>query len=201
LYSFDIGDKYTYFFLLDVIYDGCEYNGIDIAKRLRNQHKDCYIAFASGHIELMYMVVNENLMISGFIGKPVEERDVEKLLSNVFDYALGQVREDIGIITINTGSAVHRLQHKDIVYVEAYNKKILIYTVKNRISCYNSLAGLEAELGSGFMRCHKSFLVNKARIVGMKSAEMLLIMDNEANIPISRTYKSEVKSYLNGQVN
>ena len=76
LVGYDVKDNYTYIFILDVIYKN--FNGINIAKRIRKQFKDVFIIFITRHVELMYMVVNQNIMPSGFFGKPASESDIRR---------------------------------------------------------------------------------------------------------------------------
>ncbi len=68
LIDYKIRDEYTYLFFLDVIYSNT--TGIDIARKIREQRKRAFIVFVTAHVELLYMLVNQNIMPSGFISKP-----------------------------------------------------------------------------------------------------------------------------------
>ncbi len=191
LINYKIKDNYTYIFILDVIYKNI--SGLDIAKKIRRQYKEVFIIFITGHIELLYMVINQNIMPSGFIEKPLNENDVRKALFNIFDYYSENNKKIIQTLTVNTGAAVYRIPYDEIIYIEALNKKIFIYSDTQRVSCYNSLQALEGELGKSFIRCYKSFIVNKNRIKNIFFAEMTVEMSNGSRISMSRTYKSEMK--------
>ncbi len=194
LYKYKIKDNYTYLFLLDVIY--ADVNGIEIAKRLRKQYKDVFIVFITNHTELMSMVVNQNIMPSGFLAEPASENDIKMMLLGIFDYTKIGGKTEANTLTLSTGSAVYKIRYDEIIFIEALNKKIYIYTETQRISCYNSLYGLEEELGSGFIRCHKSFIVNKDKIKNVYMAEMYIEMTNGSRVSMSRTYKSAVREMM-----
>ena len=186
-----IKDSYTHIFILDVIYKGI--SGIDVAKKIREQYKESFIVFVTKHIELMHMVINQNIMPSGFIGKPINENDMRKALYNIFEYCKENIRANVQTLTISTNSAVYKIPYDEIIYIESINKKIFIYSDTQRISCYNSLYILEEELGEEFIRCHKSFIINKNKIKNVYFDEMVIEMLNGSKISMSRTYKSNVK--------
>ena len=137
LINYKIKDNYTYLFILDVIYKNI--NGLDIAKKIRRQYKDVFIIFVTMHIELMYLAINQNIMPSGFIEKPINENDMRKAIFNIFDYYKENNKTQGQALTINIGSTVYKIPYDEIIYIEALNKKILIYSDAQRICCYNSL--------------------------------------------------------------
>ncbi|MGN1318654.1 MAG: LytR/AlgR family response regulator transcription factor [Lachnospirales bacterium] len=194
LYEYTINDNYVYIFFLDVIYD--KINGIDIAGRLRRQHRNIYIIFYTEHIELLYMVINQNLMPSGFLAKPVNDNDLKKILFTVYDYCIDDIKDETATLIVSTGSAVYKIRYDEIIYIEALNKKIYIYTETQRICFYDSLQNLCERLGKDFLRCHKSFVVNKEKIKNVYTKEMYLEMSNGSRIAMSRTYKSEIKDNM-----
>jgi len=194
LIDYKIRDEYTYLFFLDVIYSNT--TGIDIARKIREQRKRAFIVFVTAHVELLYMLVNQNIMPSGFISKPADENDIRKAVLSVLDYYNTDRRSNLKSITISTGSAVYKISYDEIIYIEALNKKINIYTDKQRISCYNSLSALSNELGESFLRCHNSYIINKQKVKSVHLPEQYIEMENGSRISISRTYKTEVKKLL-----
>ncbi|MCD7905470.1 MAG: response regulator transcription factor [Clostridiales bacterium] len=191
LINYEIKDNYIYLFILDTVYK--EVSGVDIALRLRSQHKEVYVLFITERLELLYPVINQNIMPSGFLRKPADENDLRKIISCVVDFYKEGSAKTIKTITVNTGSAVYKISHNEIVYIEALNKKIHIYTETNRISCYHSLQALENELKEGFVRCHKSYIINKGKIKNIYSAQMYVEMTDGNRIPISKTYKHNLR--------
>lgn len=194
LIDYKIRDEYTYLFFLDVIYG--DFTGIEIARKIRKQRKKVFIVFVTAHIELLYMLVNQNIMPSGFIGKPTDENDIRKAVLSVLDYYNTDSENNLNSINISTGSTVYKILCDEIIYIEALNKKINIYTDKQRISCYNSLSALSSELGENFLRCHNSYIINKQKVKSVHFSEQYIEMENGSKVSISRTYKTEVRKQL-----
>ena len=76
-----------------------------------------------------------------------------------------------------------------ILYFEARDKKIALRMQAEELSFNGTLSQLEQELPPEFIRCHKSFLVNRRHIVSVDRSNSSLILDNRMELPISRSYK------------
>ena len=196
LINYNADERYTYLFFLDITYKAV--SGIDIALKLRSQYKDIYIVFVTVHPELMYMALSRNIMPSGYLTKPPVESELKTVFESVYEYYRNNKRLSKTMLTITVGSDVYRFSHDEIYYIESLNKKINIYTKSKRVSCYSSLSYLQEELGAGFIRCHKSFLINKSKIKGVFLSEMIIEMEDGSKVSISRTYKNAIKELMNG---
>lgn len=91
--------------------------------------------------------------------------------------------------------------HDDILYLEASDNYVLIYYVSNnKISKYmvrNTLKNLEVRLLTmGFIRCHRSYLVNFSRVKILKREKdgLYLELNSEPHmvLPVSKTYVSSI---------
>jgi len=89
----------------------------------------------------------------------------------------------------------------DILYLEASDNYVLIYYVSNnKISKYmirNTLKNLEVKLLSmGFVRCHRSYLVNFNRVKILKREKDGLFLELNSVphlvLPVSKTYVSTI---------
>ena len=192
--NYKINDNYTYLIFLDIIYENI--SGIEIAKKLRSQYKDVFIIFVTKHVELVYMVINQNIMPSGFLSKPINQTEVKMLLLNIFDYSKAENKTEISTLTIRTGSAIYKIRYDEIVFIEALNRKIYIYTESQRIIFNGSLYALEEELGEDFLRCHKSYIVNKNKIKNIHVGDMYIEMTNGNKVSMSKAHKKAVKTAI-----
>ena len=86
------------------------------------------------------------------------------------------------------------LKKEDILYVESRDSEVLIFSRDG--GQYRNRTGIgqwENLLGPGFLRIHRSFLVN---VADAKLASPDLVSIGGQSIPISRKYKENVKSIL-----
>ena len=61
---------------------------------------------------------------------------------------------------------------------------------------YDTLDQLEERLSEKFLRCHRSYLVNKMRISKVYLSRNTLVLDEGEEIPLSRSYKPQVKQFM-----
>lgn len=87
---------------------------------------------------------------------------------------------------------------EDIVYIETeknVSHGITYHTINGSvITIISTLEAEQKRLGDGFIRVHRSYLVNKRHILRMK--EGFLRLSNQQEIPCSFRMRSEVKKWI-----
>lgn len=89
---------------------------------------------------------------------------------------------------------LQRFSYRDILYFEARNKRLILHLRRREIPFGGTLEKLEGELPSGFLRTHKSFIINTNAVKEIQYAQNLVIVDGDEAVPISRSYKPKVKA-------
>lgn len=103
--------------------------------------------------------------------------------------------EDDGFILIKEGKTLHRINTADVLYVEGLKEYVNWHTAGKRLITLHSLQKLEDLLGSkGFLRTHKSFIVNTNCIDTIKSTSVEI---SGKKIPIGRSYREKVQRHFN----
>jgi DNA-binding LytR/AlgR family response regulator len=93
-------------------------------------------------------------------------------------------------LTIKADHKLYKVQYADIRYIEGMREYVSFYIASGRITALMSLKFLESNLPKEiFVRCHKSFIVNKNMVEAMEG-QHLVIQDKQ--IPIGAMYKEEV---------
>lgn len=88
-----------------------------------------------------------------------------------------------------------QIPYKDIYYFEAREKKVFLRTLKEEFGFYTTMEQLDAELPDDFIRCHRSFIVNREKIVRIKISQNIIQLNHEMEVPLSRSYKPEFKNF------
>ncbi len=100
-------------------------------------------------------------------------------------------------IFVKSNNRILKVSFDDILYVEALQNYVAIYTDKQKIISYLTFKSMEENLPSEhFLKVHKSYIVHLVKITGL-GANIVYIGDIE--IPISRTLKEEVTKKLLGR--
>lgn len=165
-----------------------EMDGITVAKNLRKLHKDVPIIFLTSHIEFALEGYEVNAL--RYLTKPVALEKLRDVLS-VVNERMRQQR----ILWIKTDMGEQKLFVKNILFLEAQNQNILIYTTKDTYCVRYNLSDYEKELAQdGFFRIHRGYLVSLSHIKSVGKCEITL--DNGTVLPVSRTKEKELKEAL-----
>ena len=100
-------------------------------------------------------------------------------------------------ITFFSDRKIITLPLAEIAYIESNDTEVRIVTAEGE--SYRNKTGItqwENLLGQGFLRIHRSYLVNVAS-ARLSSPDTVTVGD--ARLPVSRKYKESVTSVLNGQ--
>ena len=102
---------------------------------------------------------------------------------------------DDGIILIKEGKTLHRINTADVLYVEGLKEYVNWHIGGKKLITLHSLQKLEDLLGSkGFLRTHKSFIINTNCVDTIKSTSVEI---SGKKIPIGRSYRQKVQQHFN----
>ncbi|MCQ2498909.1 MAG: LytTR family transcriptional regulator DNA-binding domain-containing protein [Lachnospiraceae bacterium] len=85
------------------------------------------------------------------------------------------------------------IPYDQIYYFEAMEKKVYVCTGVDEYGFYDTLDGLMENLPEEFLRCHRSFIVNKNKIVRVALSQNTIYLEDEYEVPLSRSYKPDFK--------
>ncbi|HLG40680.1 MAG TPA: LytTR family DNA-binding domain-containing protein [Chitinophagaceae bacterium] len=90
---------------------------------------------------------------------------------------------------VKTDSKIYRVAHKDIIYAEANGNYTKIITTQLTLMPAITFSGFEEQLpASGFIRVHRSFIINKSFITHIEGNRVFI---NAVEIPIGINYKEK----------
>lgn len=130
--------------------------------------------------------------------KPLDMESVREVLSeSVRSYiARFKSRDDEQYFVVETRGERELIPMDRIRYYETREKKVFLNTGDREYPFYDTLDQLEERLSEKFLRCHRSYLVNKTRISKVYLSRNTLVLDEGEEIPLSRSYKPQVKQFM-----
>ena len=178
---------------LDIQMEGM--GGIEAARTLRQSGVDAVVIFITGIREYVF----EAFDVSAFhyLLKPIEEQKFMEVFDRAIEEAgkrKGQKERQIFIKTKNQG---YTLKLNSILYIENRGKKVEIHTtdMEDIIETYAGMEELEVQLGDGFYRCHRGYLVNMAHIARYDS-DSIFLSSNEKVYLTRKKHNEFVKAYM-----
>ncbi len=183
-------------FLLDIDFVDKRYTGIDVARWIRKLRPDVIIIFVTSYIE--YAPEGYEVQAFRYILKDEISRKLEQCILE----SLSKLKSDQGKFQINISGETISIPMNDILYFESQAHQAVLYVLKKGAATvktyrfYSALSALENHLSSqGFLRIHKSYLVNMRRLKKYQCTEAVL--DNGTVLRVStKSYAEQKKQYL-----
>ena len=143
-------------------------NGIQLARKIRAENETVQLCFITGYPDYMNQGYDVNAL--HYLLKPVS---VEKLFE-VCDRFLKSTETQPRFFLFSLGKEVVRVYEKDLYYGEAQGHYMLLHTLQGELKLRTTVPELEKQLGEGFFRSSRSFLVNLRYVTRITKAEILL---------------------------
>lgn len=171
---------------LDIRMPGTD--GMETARLLRQRGEKCLIVFLTS--------------LSEYARKGYEVKAFRYLLKEEAGREIGRVMKECvqelgeeNWFPFSQGHSHYSVPVGDILYFESRRRLVYLYTTVREYSFYEKLDAVEAQLsGKGFMRCHRSFLVQERYVRSWK--ENALWLEDGRELPISRGFEKEVNRRL-----
>ncbi len=166
-------------------------DGITLAKKLRERSDSIYIVFLTGHVE--YALDGYEVNALRYLTKPVQEDKLREVLRFVMDKSTSKrqllIKEDGEETLINVA---------DIIYFEAQNQYVMIYTTDGDHLVRYNIGDFEEQLKSdGFFRVHRGYLISLAKVKKLVKSDVLMEgADSEISLPVSRSNIKPLKEAL-----
>jgi DNA-binding LytR/AlgR family response regulator len=155
-------------------------NGVELAKTVRKENDVVQMVFITGFPDF----IAEGYEVSAlhYLMKPV---DRDKLFS-VLDRAATNLGKAERWILLPSGDGQTRVRLDRILYAEAFGHDLTVHTEDGDFAFRKTIGAWEAELGpeAGFVRCHRSVLVNLRYVSKIMRTDVVL--DNGTVLPLAR---------------
>ena len=178
--------------LLDIALES-KIDGLNIAKIIREQNKQCYFAFITAHTE--FVSVAYKYKTFDFIFKPVNPQIIEDMVLRLFEDIKGIPKKFIHIDNKNT-----IIDENEIEFIKREGMKIIFHTNSRDYEIYSSFAKIQDKLPDNFIRCHKSFIANINNITHIESSSNSIYF-KDSSCDIGPKYKNNFMEVINNYGN
>mgnify|MGYP002508143145 FL=1 len=189
------GRRYDLFFL-DIDMPGL--NGIELCRRLRADGSRALVVFISGKEELVFQTFEVRPF--RFVRKNHFKEELPQLARDISQELRGRTERSI-VVAEPHSKRLYTFETRSLLYVEALAKDCRFVTAAGETILTARLMELEERLRPhGFVRCHRSYLVNCQYIFSIQKDTVTL--DDRTELPVSRGRAGELReaffAYVNG---
>ena len=174
----------------DIDFEAEEQNGIDIARSLRQVNRHAYVFFVTNYID--YAPAGYEVQAFRYILK----RDIGEVLERYILQAMENMAEGREYLRLRDREQTVDLPLAQISYLEVLDHYVSIHAGETAYTLGTTLSSLEQGLEAhGFLRIHKSYLVNMHCIYKFSSRECLLT-DGTTLAVSAKNYAQQKQKYL-----
>jgi len=175
-------------------------SGMEFVKSLTSKP---YVVFTTAYSE--YAVEGFQVDAADYLLKPITfsnflkaANKVKNLIELSTNFQKESVRTTANHLFVKSEYKLIRIELDDIKYIESQHEYIKIYLVNSTpVMTQLSLKSIEEQLPSDrFMRVHRSFIVNLAKISVIERNR--IVFDGKVYIPVSDQYKEKFQKYIDG---
>lgn len=163
--------------------------GLELARRVREQNKNCYIIFSTGHLE--YAMLAYKLKTFDYLPKPITSERLEETVVRLFDDINGLPKKYIKIDNKNT-----LIDENEVNYIKRDGMKLVYHTNHKDYEAYTSFNKIQDSLPDNFIRCHKSFIANINKVVNVDPVTNMLFFEDNSCCDIGPKYKNNLMEVM-----
>ena len=164
-------------------------NGENVAQYINSSKASIPVIFVTNHDDFVFSSFKYRPF--GFLRKSHVDSELEEAVIRLDNY----LSKSGQCYTFTFQGKLISLPYNKIKYIEAYGHEVVIHTTDTDIRTTRSLSETEKALSSyGFIRIHKSFIVNTRFIFSVERNNIILTDNN--SLPVSRTKTEEIKQAM-----
>lgn len=191
-----------FLYFLDYDFGKNALNGIDIGKVIKENNPLSKIVYVTSHTDTGFEILKSGVEPYGFIEKTTDinkmSDEYKKYIVSVFDVIDSDTDENSVRLLIGIDEYVS-FTYSRILYIEAskvMSHFIVYHTVDgSEVSVRDSIENALSALGSGFMKSHRSVIINKTHVVNVEDG-LVKFANGETAACSFRLKKDVIKNCL-----
>jgi DNA-binding LytR/AlgR family response regulator len=142
--------------------------GLDAAPLVQERSDPPAVVFVTAHER--YAVEAFSVEAFDYLLKPVDPDRLARVVERLRERTSENVAPVEKVAVVGGGGTELLLDHDQVHYVQADGDYSRVFTYDRSYLCTSSLGALEERLGARFARVHRSYLVNLAKVAGVRRA-------------------------------
>lgn len=183
------------------------FNGIDIAEKIRQKNKNCFIAFITVFENYGMEMINRKIFPVGYISKKLPSDQLRLKIQELIQecWSVVEYRESKEMkIAVDVGGQQVILYEKNIIYiatVPGYKNMLLIKHTEGELLTPGRLKYFREQLrASYFFKELKSFIINLKKIQKLYVTEGTVQFKEQLLLDIGVSGTRKINQYLKGKV-
>lgn len=174
-------------------------DGMDVAQELRQRRWTTILIFVTALSEYVYDAFDVGAF--HYLVKPFEDEKLSQVFKKAVEeyerrHGSGteQVERQAKMLLIRQGGVSSAVPVDSIIYAEVFNRKVTLHTTAGEMEYYGKLTELSEQVGDGFYRTHRAYLVNLRYVEKYDAATIWL--EKGTALVSKKQFAGFVKQYM-----
>lgn len=168
-------------------------NGFELLETLNYKPK---VIFTTAYSE--YAVKSYNIDALDYLVKPIPFGRFLKAVNKAEETKIGSTaslkeEQHYEIISIKSGSVIHRVKMSDILYIQADGNYIKYITANTKILELSNMKATMGKLNDSFIQTHRSYIVSVNKVTKIESHQVHI---SEHKIPVGVSFRKTIGERL-----
>ncbi|GCF93375.1 DNA-binding response regulator [Enterococcus florum] len=184
-----------YFFDVDLADE--RYNGFTLAKQIRELDTRGFLIFITTHEELIFETFKYRLEAMSYLYKDRPEKlnkQIKECLEEVHHLLLKEDGEMRRYYTVKVADSSYQIPIDEILFFETVGShRVVLHTENRLLEFRGELKKIEQQLPKDFVKIHRSYIIQKEKIVQVNYSDNTVIMKDGSVCLMSRIGKKLLK--------
>ena len=171
-------------------------NGLDLANEIRKYDSRGFIIFITTHDEMAPLTFQYQVEAMDYIvkGTPDFSSRIQAGIIHALERYGSSGNHYHHVLSLKVGRSHYNVPLNDVVCLQVTNKphQLVIHTLTGHLNLRGSLYEYESQLSDNFIRCHKSYVINKNYIACLDKDSRCIHMTTGLVIPFSARAASQL---------
>ncbi len=170
-------------------------SGFDVAEKIRQKDYLSHIVFITNYGEMMPLTYEYKLEALDYIVKSNSDNVRQKLCESLDFVEERQKNGYVRCLNIHNKQKNFSIPFDEVCYIESIKSshKLELYYDHGMFTFYGLLKDVESQLDNRFLRCHKSIIVNKDKIIAIDKQQRILKLTPGYECIYSAKYKEMIE--------
>lgn len=169
---------------------------LKILEKLRECYKETKLLLIADAAISPMAYLRPGIRPDALLLRPCDKPKIREVVQELLQVYMKQLRlpDTKESFAVEARGGKTLLSYEKILYFESREKKIYVRAARQEYGFYDTMEHLLEILPDHFVRCHRSYIVNKWKVKKVVLSQNYIEMTNAEMIPISRSYRTEVKN-------
>lgn len=168
---------------------------LDLAEKIRAFCKHAILILIADKTITPESYIRPAIRAESLMLKPLTAKKIDHTLTEAFLLLseMYEVPDTANVFIAENRDGHWRIPYTKILFFEAREKRIYLNTEDQEISFNGTIGMLEESLPDCFLRCHRSYIINKEKVVKIIRRENLIELYGHFSVPVSKSYRHIMK--------